>query len=155
MIERKRFLVANELEDILSCDDEVLNDVYEWWVPPVRRLPPLLWVRIQTDLGPYLVERGLKGGTPVLSWYHRQFREAAEEVMHLVHKWLPLNLLAVITVTLAFCICKRALLNVKEDLRGLFGGLTIKCELERYLFSFRKYLIGKNGSSLSLRARCS
>ncbi|XP_078381360.1 uncharacterized protein LOC144664106 [Oculina patagonica] len=72
-------LTANELEDILSCDDEVLNDVYEWWVPPVRRLPPLLWVRIQTDLGTYLVERGLKGGTPVLSWYHRQFREAAEE----------------------------------------------------------------------------
>lgn len=71
---------ANELEDILSCDDEVLNDVYQWWEPPVRRLPPLLWVRIQTDLGPYLVERGLKGGTPVLSWYHRQFREAAEEV---------------------------------------------------------------------------
>ncbi|XP_073254960.1 NACHT and WD repeat domain-containing protein 2-like [Porites lutea] len=73
-------LTANELEDILSCDDEVLNDVYQWWEPPVRRLPPLLWVRIQTDLGPYLVERGLKGGTPVLSWYHRQFREAAEEV---------------------------------------------------------------------------
>ncbi|XP_078380408.1 uncharacterized protein LOC144663367 [Oculina patagonica] len=72
-------LTANELEDILSCDDDVLNDVYEWWVPPVRRLPPLLWVRIQTDLGPYLVERKLKGGTPVLSWYHRQFREAAEE----------------------------------------------------------------------------
>ncbi|CAH3143126.1 unnamed protein product [Porites evermanni] len=72
-------LTANELEDILSCDDEVLNDVYQWWEPPVRRLPPLLWVRIQTDLGPYLVERGLKGGTPVLSWYHRQFREAAEE----------------------------------------------------------------------------
>ena len=46
----------------------------------MRRLPPLLWVRIQTDLGPYLVERALKGGTPVLSWYHRQFREAAEEV---------------------------------------------------------------------------
>ena len=74
------YFAANELEDILSCDDEVLNDVYQWWEPPVRRLPPLLWVRIQTDLGPYLVERGLKGGTPVLSWYHRQFREAAEEV---------------------------------------------------------------------------
>ena len=79
------YSTANELEDILSCDDEVLNDVYEWWVPPVRRLPPLLWVRIQTDLGPYLVERGLKGGTPVLSWYHRQFREAAEEVWRRFH----------------------------------------------------------------------
>lgn len=26
-----------ELEDILSCDDEVLNSVYEWWIPPTRR----------------------------------------------------------------------------------------------------------------------
>ena len=52
----------------------------------MRRLPPLLWVRIQTDLGPYLVERGLKGGTPVLSWYHRQFREAAEEVWRRFHR---------------------------------------------------------------------
>jgi len=80
------------------------------------------------------VERGLKGGTPVLSWYHRQFREAAEEVVRLVNKWLPLNLVAVVTVTLGFCICKRALLNVKEDLRGLFGGLTKICE--RYFFPF-------------------
>ena len=58
---------------------------------------------------------------------------------------MPLNLVAVITVTLGFCVCKGALLNVKEDLRGLFSGLTKKCE--RYFFSFRKYLIGKNGSS--------
>ena len=79
----------------------------------MRRLPPLLWVRIQTDLGPYLVERGLKGGTPVLSWYHRQFREAAEEVMHLIHKWLPLDFVAILTVTLGSCVYERTLLYVK------------------------------------------
>jgi hypothetical protein len=32
---------SRNVEDILSCDDEVLNDVYQWWTPPVRRLPPL------------------------------------------------------------------------------------------------------------------
>ncbi len=72
--------VDNELEDILSCDEEVLQDVFQWWVPPLRRIPPLLWVRIRSELAPYLVERGLEGGAPVLTWYHRQFSETAAEV---------------------------------------------------------------------------
>eukprot|EP00026_Physarum_polycephalum_P000302 Phypoly_transcript_00302.p1 GENE.Phypoly_transcript_00302~~Phypoly_transcript_00302.p1 ORF type:complete len:1760 (+),score=298.94 Phypoly_transcript_00302:614-5281(+) len=71
-------LSSQNLEDILSCDDEVLNDVYQWWVPPVRRLPPLLWKRLKEDLGGYLVEKGL-GSVTLISWFHRQFKEAAEE----------------------------------------------------------------------------
>ena len=43
-----------ELEDILSCDDDVLNDVYQYWTPPVRRLPPLLFVRLKADVNQYL-----------------------------------------------------------------------------------------------------
>lgn len=43
-----------ELEDILSCDEDVLNDVYMYWTPPIRRLPPLLLVRIKNDLEEYL-----------------------------------------------------------------------------------------------------
>lgn len=43
-----------ELEDILSCDDDVLNDVYMYWTPPMRRLPPLLLVRVRTDINQYL-----------------------------------------------------------------------------------------------------
>ena len=70
----------NEVEDLLSCDEEVLTDVFQWWVPPLRRIPPLLWVRIRSELAPYLVERGLEGGAPVLTWYHRQFSETAAEV---------------------------------------------------------------------------
>ncbi|EGD72182.1 hypothetical protein PTSG_00205 [Salpingoeca rosetta] len=67
-------LSPQELEDLLSCDDEVLDSVYEWWVPPFRRLPPSLWARVQNDFGDYLVERG-HAGTVVYSWYHRQFWE--------------------------------------------------------------------------------
>eukprot|EP00736_Rhodelphis_marinus_P001616 Rmarinus@m.862 len=70
-------LSDNEMEDLLSCDDEVLNDVFEWWEPPVRRIPSLLWMRVKSDLGVYLVTRGVDGGTPVVTWYHRQFFEAA------------------------------------------------------------------------------
>ena len=50
----KNGLSESELEDILSCDDDVLNDVYMYWTPPIRRLPPLLLVRLRTDLSSYL-----------------------------------------------------------------------------------------------------
>ena len=71
-----------ELEDVLSCDDEVLDDVYQWWTPPSRRLPPLLWARARNDIGEYLVEKGTadNSGARVYSWYHRQFREVAEKM---------------------------------------------------------------------------
>ncbi|OWF44316.1 NACHT domain- and WD repeat-containing protein 1-like [Mizuhopecten yessoensis] len=69
-------LSESELEDVLSCDDDVLNDVYQFWVPPVRRLPPLLLVRLKAEIQQYIVERG-SDGIRVLYWYHRQFIEAA------------------------------------------------------------------------------
>ena len=74
----KNGLTEPELEDLLSLDDEVLNDVYQYWTPPVRRLPPLLWIRIRSDIGDYLIERGADG-TQVVFWYHRQFIESARE----------------------------------------------------------------------------
>lgn len=74
----KNGVTETELEDLLSLDDEVLNDVYQYWTPPVRRLPPLLWIRIRSDIGDYLTERG-SDGTQVVFWYHRQFKEAARE----------------------------------------------------------------------------
>ncbi|XP_052773919.1 uncharacterized protein LOC128212477 [Mya arenaria] len=70
-----------ELEDLLSLDDEVLQDTYIYHLPPdpdVIRLPPLLWKRIQYDITEYVVERQ-SGGKKVIGWYHRQFSEAARE----------------------------------------------------------------------------
>ncbi|PAA72504.1 hypothetical protein BOX15_Mlig011887g1 [Macrostomum lignano] len=69
-------LSENELEDILALDDDVLNDTFEYWMPPVRRLPPLAINRVIFDLQDYLVEQGSEG-VPTLRWYHRQFLEAA------------------------------------------------------------------------------
>ena len=65
-----------EMEDLLSLDDDVLNDVYQYWTPPSRRLPPLLWMRIKADLSSYVVSRGADG-VRVNTWYHRQFIETA------------------------------------------------------------------------------
>lgn len=77
LIESRNGLSSPEMENILSCDEDVLSDIFEWWTPPVRRLPPLLWKRILEDLGKFVVERGVHGVT-VNSLYHRQFREAAK-----------------------------------------------------------------------------
>ncbi len=50
-------LSTDELEDVLSCDDAVLSSVFEWWLPPVRRIPPILWARVRQRLGDFLVRR--------------------------------------------------------------------------------------------------
>eukprot|EP00736_Rhodelphis_marinus_P008818 Rmarinus@m.21807 len=66
-----------EMEDLLSCDDVVLDDVFEFWSPPIRRLPSLLWHRVKVDIGDYLVLHGVDGGTPVMRFHHREFRRNA------------------------------------------------------------------------------
>ena len=70
----KSDLTEPELEDLLSLDDIVLNDVYQFWTPPIMRMLPSLWFRIHADIGDYLIQRGANG-VPVLYWYHRQFIE--------------------------------------------------------------------------------
>lgn len=74
----KHGLSQGELEDILSCDDEVLDSLFQYWTPPMRRMPPLLWARVRHELGSYLAERGSDGVT-VYTWFHRQFSETAVE----------------------------------------------------------------------------
>ena len=66
----------NEIEDVLSLDDDVLYDIFEFHAPPVRRLPISLWSRIKHDLRGYMVEKELDG-TRVIYWYHRRFIEVA------------------------------------------------------------------------------
>ncbi|CAH1788936.1 unnamed protein product [Owenia fusiformis] len=74
----KSGLSESELEDLLSLDEKVLNDVYQYHLPPVRRIPPLLWTRIRADLPGYFSERDADN-VNVINWYHRQFIEAAKE----------------------------------------------------------------------------
>ena len=74
----KHGLSAAELEDVLSCDEIVLDEVFKFWTPSIRRLPPSLWVRIRTDIDSFLVDH-VTDGVHVTTWSHRQFREVAEE----------------------------------------------------------------------------
>ncbi|XP_053558868.1 NACHT domain- and WD repeat-containing protein 1 [Bombina bombina] len=71
-----------ELKDILSIDNEVLSNIYQYWAPPrddVIRFPSLPWTFLRVDLEGYLVERQADRST-VLGLYHRQFVEVAQEM---------------------------------------------------------------------------
>nr|XP_033811856.1 LOW QUALITY PROTEIN: NACHT domain- and WD repeat-containing protein 1 [Geotrypetes seraphini] len=81
LVSSRNGLSEAELKDVLSLDDEVLADIYQYWAPPsseVIRLPSMLWTRLRFDLGKYLVERQADGYT-VLAFYHRLFLEVVKE----------------------------------------------------------------------------
>jgi WD40 repeat protein/energy-coupling factor transporter ATP-binding protein EcfA2 len=66
-------LTDNEIEDLLSMDDDVLNSVFQYAKSSVRRLPSHVWLRLRGAMAGLLVER--TGGC--LGWYHRQLWETA------------------------------------------------------------------------------
>ncbi|ELU03858.1 hypothetical protein CAPTEDRAFT_131592, partial [Capitella teleta] len=71
-------LSDSEMEDVLSLDDEVLQNVYIYHLPPnplFIRLPQLLWQRLRYDLVQYMVQRRVHN-SDVNTWQHRQFRDA-------------------------------------------------------------------------------
>lgn len=66
-------ITENELDDLLSLDDEVLDNSYQHWSPSsekIVRIPTLLWSRLRHGIGEDLVERQANGYR-VLSLYHR------------------------------------------------------------------------------------
>ncbi|CAD5119220.1 DgyrCDS7852 [Dimorphilus gyrociliatus] len=73
-----------EMQDVLSLDDEVLGEVFQYHIPPVRRIPSFLWARLRHSISPYLTERE-SHGTTVHFWYHRQFIEVATS-MYVEHQ---------------------------------------------------------------------
>ncbi|KAJ1465856.1 hypothetical protein T484DRAFT_1863276, partial [Baffinella frigidus] len=76
---RRSGVSETELDHLLSLDDDVLADIYEWWVPSMRTCPPLVRAMLLAELAPYLSRRGDGSGQELASWYHRQFWVAAEE----------------------------------------------------------------------------
>lgn len=57
----------NEIEDILSLDDDVLYAIFEFHAPPIRKLPVALWSRIKNDLSGYMIEKEIDN-TRVIYW---------------------------------------------------------------------------------------
>lgn len=71
-------LSSNEMEDILSMDNAVMDDVMATYKSPKRRLPTLLWVRLLEDMKDLVSE--CKGdNVRTINWAHSEISEAAHE----------------------------------------------------------------------------
>jgi len=70
-----------ELEDALSCDDEVLEEVFQHVDPPlttVVRVPQLFVAKLRHRLG-WFLHLVCDHGIPVFYWAHRQFADAVKQ----------------------------------------------------------------------------
>ncbi|KAJ8299190.1 hypothetical protein KUTeg_023250 [Tegillarca granosa] len=67
-----------EMEDLLSLDESVMDNIMSIYRPPKRRIPSIFWFRLRDDLLPYTKEV-TTGNIKTLQWAHTQYYEAAEE----------------------------------------------------------------------------
>jgi Tol biopolymer transport system component len=65
----------NEMEDLLSMDQEVLYTIFSYDYPGVFRVPSHVWIRLRMALEGMVVER-VHG---CLSWHHQDLQALAEE----------------------------------------------------------------------------
>ena len=65
------------MEDLLSLDDAVMDEVTGRMSPPLRRLPAVCWLRLVAALRGYLSETHADGCV-TLRWAHLQFAQAAD-----------------------------------------------------------------------------
>ncbi|XP_019639552.1 PREDICTED: uncharacterized protein LOC109481422 isoform X1 [Branchiostoma belcheri] len=74
----KHGVTFNELEDILSLDEDVMNSVIVYNTLSVRRFPPYLLRRLLADLSSSLLVTH-SHGTEIYRWFHQLFAKAATE----------------------------------------------------------------------------
>ncbi len=78
MTAAKNGFTTNEMEDLLSLDEAVMDDISKHAKLPCRRVPSLHWQRLLSELGEY-IEQTCTDNTVTNRWAHNQFREAAKE----------------------------------------------------------------------------
>ena len=122
-------LTQNDIEDILSVDDQVLQESFQWWIPPVARIPPLQVTRLLFALKDNLGSNN--------RWFHRQFLETAKERYRaqeikthmLLSKWCrtastSLNAFGSRMYHLAKCNQQHEIPSVMLDFQWLFQALS-------------------------------
>ena len=65
-----------EMEDLMSLHDGVLDFVFQYATPSIRRIPSHVWLRLRRRLVAMRLVVEREGGG--LVWFHRQLREVAE-----------------------------------------------------------------------------
>ncbi|CAD5119637.1 DgyrCDS8231 [Dimorphilus gyrociliatus] len=74
-------VTATELEDLLSMNDDILDEVYRDLHPPFEhyiRIPTLHWVRIRHHIDDFLLETHCDGKL-TLTWFHKEFRKVVKD----------------------------------------------------------------------------
>jgi WD40 repeat protein len=72
-------MTERELLDSFTLDDELLGRVYQYSVPPTRRMPHLVLIRVLDALGSLVSQREGAGGASVWAFHHRILFEVALE----------------------------------------------------------------------------
>jgi len=70
-----------ELEDALACDDEVLEEVFQFVDPPlysVIRVPQMFMAQLRHELG-WFLQLVYDYGIPVFYWTHHQFADVVRK----------------------------------------------------------------------------
>ena len=100
----RRGLSEDELMDLLSLDDEVVQDFRRRSPksPLSPRLPVVVWSRLYFDLEPYLMTR-ISGGIPLFTFYHKHIERTAESL------YLTSDTEKIIRLKIADYFCFRAL----------------------------------------------
>ncbi len=60
-----------EMDELLSIDDDVLDEANGMWVPAIRRVQHVVWLVVRRHLWPYLTQ-GSAASVPVLYWRNLQ-----------------------------------------------------------------------------------
>ena len=67
-----------EMEDVLSLDEDVLNEVYSGeYHPRIRRIPYIKWLALKQDVEAFLAYKDADGVT-VAGWQHDSFVDAVK-----------------------------------------------------------------------------
>jgi len=73
--------VKVELEDALACDDEVLEEVFQFADPPLStavRCPQMFIAQLRYELG-WFLHLVYDYGIPVFYWAHQQFADVVRK----------------------------------------------------------------------------
>ncbi|KAJ3201658.1 hypothetical protein HDU82_007951 [Entophlyctis luteolus] len=75
----KQGVCRTELEDLLSLDEAVMNEVFKFHATPIRRIPPVYVERFVEELGDCLVQKQARRLTKITYRSHPQISRVAED----------------------------------------------------------------------------
>ena len=67
-------IAEQELADIMSIDDDLLQVVFQYHEPPQRRFPNAIWTRFKNEIKDYVTVKE-EDNTQIICWFHNAFKQ--------------------------------------------------------------------------------